>query len=152
MRFKHHITNIGVFLLFALSITLAPPLALPAKAQAPTKQESNQLRTTLDSNVDLKSAAAQKVDVTTAEMFSTTLTAATTFTFNGKRSAGRHFYLRLRQDATGSRLVTWPTTVRWSGGTAPTLTTTASKTDVFEFIDTGTYFLGRTYALNFTES
>lgn len=51
---------------------------------------------------------------------------------------GQAFILRLQQDATGSRTVTWFSTIRWSGGSAPTLTTTANKADVFGFIQTGT--------------
>lgn len=51
-------------------------------------------------------------------------------------STGQCFVIRLIQDATGSRTVTWFSTIKWAGGTAPTLTTTASKTDVFGFICT----------------
>lgn len=36
---------------------------------------------------------------------------------------------RFQQDATGSRTVTWPNTVKWSGGAAPVLTTTPGKAD-----------------------
>ena len=38
--------------------------------------------------------------------------------------------LVLVQDATGSRTVTWPSSVDWGTTGAPTLTTTASKADV----------------------
>lgn len=48
-------------------------------------------------------------------------------------SAGQCFIVRILQDGTGSRTVTWFTTIRWAGGTAPTLTTTASKADTFGF-------------------
>lgn len=37
--------------------------------------------------------------------------------------------LDLIQDGTGSRTVTWFTTIKWAGGSAPTLTTTANKID-----------------------
>ncbi len=48
------------------------------------------------------------------------------------------FIVSILQDGVGSRTVTWFTTIRWaSGGTAPTLTTTASKRDTFGFIRTG---------------
>ncbi len=50
--------------------------------------------------------------------------------------AGQRFIIRLEQDGTGSRTVTWFSTIKWVGGSAPTLTTTASKTDVFGFICT----------------
>jgi hypothetical protein len=49
---------------------------------------------------------------------------------------GQTFVIRLVQDATGSRTVTWFSTIKWPGGVAPTLTTTANKTDVFGFIVT----------------
>lgn len=48
------------------------------------------------------------------------------------------FTIRLLQDATGSRTVTWFATIKWAGGSEPTLTTTASKADTFMFIRTGT--------------
>jgi hypothetical protein len=47
------------------------------------------------------------------------------------------FIISVTQDGTGSRLVTWFNTIRWVAGTVPTLTTTASKRDVFGFIRTG---------------
>lgn len=52
-------------------------------------------------------------------------------------SVGQCFVIRILQDGGGSRTVTWFTTIRWAGGTAPTLTTTASKADTFGFICTG---------------
>lgn len=47
------------------------------------------------------------------------------------------FTVSILQDGTGSRTVTWFSTIRWAGGTVPTLTTTASKRDQFIFIRTG---------------
>lgn len=50
-------------------------------------------------------------------------------------SVGQCFVIDLIQDATGSRLVTWFTTIKWQdGGTAPTLSTGAGKIDSFGFI------------------
>lgn len=51
---------------------------------------------------------------------------------------GQAFMLRLKQDATGSRTVTWFSGISWAGGSAPTLTTTANKADLFGFVQTGT--------------
>lgn len=53
-------------------------------------------------------------------------------------SVGQTFVIRLIQDGTGSRTVTWFSTIKWAGGVTPTLTTTASKVDVFGFIVTST--------------
>jgi hypothetical protein len=49
-------------------------------------------------------------------------------------TTGWAFVLHLKQDGTGSRTVTWFTTIAWAGGVAPTLTTTINKTDSFGFI------------------
>jgi len=52
-------------------------------------------------------------------------------------SYGQKFTTRLTQDVTGSRTVTWFNDIHWAeGGTAPTLTTTAHKSDLFGFICT----------------
>lgn len=55
----------------------------------------------------------------------------------------------LKQDGTGSRTVTWWSGVKWAGGAAPTLTTTAAAEDIFEFVtfDGGTVWYGRTIGL-----
>jgi len=53
-------------------------------------------------------------------------------------AASMTFCITLKQDATGSRTVTWFSGITWAGGQAPTLTTTASKADTFGFICTAT--------------
>lgn len=47
------------------------------------------------------------------------------------------FLVSITQDSVGSRTVTWFTTIKWAGGSAPTLTTTANKRDTLGFIRTG---------------
>jgi hypothetical protein len=59
-----------------------------------------------------------------------------TISFTGGQSGGR-YNLALKQDATGGRTVTWPASVRWGSGTAPTLTSGANKTDYIGFIYNG---------------
>lgn len=56
------------------------------------------------------------------------------------------FYLR--QDATGSRTVTWPSNVKWPNAAAPTLTTTALAWDIVTLMYDGLYF-SATSTLNF---
>jgi hypothetical protein len=65
-------------------------------------------------------------------------------------AAGTEYFVYLTQDGTGSRTVTWPGTVKWPAATAPTLTTTAGKTDVFAFLYDGSNYFGRTVGLNYT--
>ena len=54
---------------------------------------------------------------------------------------GRTFCLIIKQDATGSRVPVWFSTVHWAYGSTPTLTTTANKYDMFAFVEisTGVY-------------
>jgi hypothetical protein len=65
--------------------------------------------------------------------------------------AGQSFILIHKQDATGSRTVTWPASVDWPSNTAPTLTATALKADKFVFtaID-GSNWLGSVAGQNYT--
>ena len=51
-------------------------------------------------------------------------------------SAGDKIVIDLVQDGTGTRTVTWFTTIKWTGWTVPTLTTTINKIDTFGFICT----------------
>jgi fibronectin-binding autotransporter adhesin len=53
------------------------------------------------------------------------------------QTAGATLRLILCQDSSGSRTVTsWDSSILWSGGVAPTLTTTPNKCDVFTFLAT----------------
>ena len=63
-------------------------------------------------------------------------------------TAGKSFILLLKQDGTGSRTVTWSTVV-WPGGTAPTITSTASKQDIYSFFSDGTNWYGVTVGQNY---
>lgn len=55
-----------------------------------------------------------------------------TLSVSGQR-AGQCFIVRVLQDSSGSRTVTWFSTIKWAGGSPPTLTTTANKADTFGF-------------------
>lgn len=63
--------------------------------------------------------------------------------------AGKSFVMMLRQDSTGSRAVTWSTVV-WAGGTAPTVTSTASKQDIYSFFSDGTSWFGVTVGQSYS--
>lgn len=78
-----------------------------------------------------------------------TLTGNCTFTFP-TATAGRSFIMLLKQDGTGSRTVTWPAAVKWPGGTAPTITSTASKLDKYIFTADGTNWYGSDAGKNYT--
>lgn len=88
-------------------------------------------------------AAGTAINTSTANYFYKTISGLTTFTFatsatSGTQSAG--FVLELTNG--GAFAVTWPASVKWPAGTAPTLT--ASGVDVLVFItdDAGTVWRG----------
>ena len=57
--------------------------------------------------------------------------------------AGQFYLLRVIQDGTGTRLITWNAVFEWEGGTAPTLTTTAAAVDLISFYSyDGTNLIG----------
>jgi hypothetical protein len=100
-------------------------------------------------NAVTSSANATTVDCETGNVFSHTLTEATTFTFSNPPTTGTAyaFSLRIVQDASASGFaVTWPASVDWPSATAPTLTATASAVDwfVFSTVDGGTTWYGFT--------
>lgn len=94
------------------------------------------------------SGAAATIDWTVGNKQKSTLTGNCTFTFTAPPGP-TNLILKLVQDATGSRTVTWPAAVHWPGGTAPTLTTTAAKVDIIMLYFDGTTYFGNS-SLNFT--
>lgn len=76
------------------------------------------------------------------------LTANTTVAFTAIPTGVTNLTLRLVQDATGSRLVSWPASVKWAGGVAPTLSTAANAEDIVTFYYNGTNYYG-VASLNF---
>lgn len=89
------------------------------------------------------------IDLANGSVQILTLTGNVTFTFP-TATAGKSFILLLKQDGTGSRTVTWAGTVKWPGGTAPTVTSTASKLDKYVFTADGTNWYGSTAGQNYT--
>jgi len=75
-----------------------------------------------------------------------TLTASTTLTLSG-HVVGTYI-IKVIQGGSGSYTLTYPASVKWSGGTAPTLSTTVGKIDIITLFHDGTNFFG-TYSLNY---
>tara|TARA_R100001086_G_C11848217_1_gene261035 strand:- start:22073 stop:23968 length:1896 start_codon:yes stop_codon:yes gene_type:complete len=94
------------------------------------------------------SGAADTIDWGSGNFQKSTMTGNCTYTFTAPPVKGR-FQLKLVQDATGSRTATWPAAVKWPGGTAPTLTTTANAEDIITFYYDGTSYYG-VEGLNFS--
>lgn len=97
------------------------------------------------SSTTLNLASGNIFDVTlTAAACTLTLSGAT----NGKACTMTTVF---HQDATGSRTVTWPASVKWANAATPVLTTTASKTDIFSLVTVngGTTWYGFVSGINF---
>lgn len=92
-------------------------------------------------------STAITVALTNGTIQQLTLTANTTITMPSV-GAGKSFVIMLKQDGTGSRTVAW-STVTWPGATAPTVTTTASKMDIYSFFSDGTNWYGVTVGQNY---
>jgi len=94
------------------------------------------------------SSTAITIALTNGTVQIITLTGNATITMPTATS-GKSFIMYLKQDGTGSRTVTW-STVKWAGGTAPTITSTASKQDIYSFFSDGTNWYGVTVGQNYT--
>jgi hypothetical protein len=77
--------------------------------------------------------------------FTHSLSGNTTYTFSNPASSGKAsaFTLKVIQDST-DRTITWPASVDWAGGEAPTLSSGDGAVDYFVFITTdgGTTYYG----------
>ena len=85
------------------------------------------------------SSTAQTLSLTNGTVQTVTMTGNCTFTMP-TATAGKSFILIVNTGA-GSFTGTF-TSVKWPSGTAPTLTTTASRWDILTFVSDGTYWYG----------
>jgi hypothetical protein len=119
-------------------------------------QEMNRvkLKDYSETTVIANTGATYTIDLESGNVFNLTLTGNCTYTFSNPPASGSAgaFTLIQNQDGTGSRTVAWPASVEWAGGSAPTITSTASSTDVFTFITTdgGTTWYGFTGGQDFS--
>lgn len=99
------------------------------------------------------SGTTETLDVGTSSIFDVTLSDNCEFTFSGATaSKAASFTLLLKQDGSGGHTTTWPNSVEWAGGTAPSLTTTANAKDilVFSTLDGGTTWYGGLFGAAFS--
>ena len=94
------------------------------------------------------SSTAITIDLANGTVQIITLTGNATITMPTATS-GKSFIMFLKQDGTGSRTVTW-STVKWPGGTNPTITATASRQDIYSFFADGTNWYGVNVGQNYT--
>lgn len=100
--------------------------------------------TTTSSSITI-SAATFAVDLN-KDIFNITLNINTTITLNSFRVGV--FVFKITQGTGGSKVITWPVSVKWPGNIPPVLSTTAGKIDIITLVFDGTNYYG-TYALNY---
>lgn len=88
--------------------------------------------------VTLTDAATVAVDFSVSNNNQVTVAGNRTLTF-ANPAVGEIYCVRITQDASGSRTITWPT-IKWAGGSAPSLTATASRTDDVFLMYDGTFY------------
>lgn len=85
----------------------------------------------------------QDIDLQNGNVVTATVdTSTTTFTFSNPPASGQEGGFKLYLTNGGSQTVNWPASVDWSGGTAPTLTTSGIDILVFSTVDGGTIWYG----------
>ena len=79
------------------------------------------------------SAGVLALNCASGNVFAVSLNAAiTSITFSNIPTSGNAFGLTLAFTADGTaRTISWPASVKWPSGTAPTLTSTSAKVDIF---------------------
>jgi hypothetical protein len=86
--------------------------------------------------------ATSTLSLATGTVLTATLTASTPCTFTMPSAvAGKSFILKLIQASSGMTTATF-TGVKFPGGTAPTITATASAVDILSFVSDGTNWYG----------
>jgi hypothetical protein len=80
-------------------------------------------------------AGALTINCANGNVFAVALNAnVTSLTLSGAPASGTAIGITVALTADGTaRTITWPASVKWAGGTAPTLTSTAGKVDIFVF-------------------
>ena len=106
---------------------------LATAAEWTTTQNFNSTELTFD--------ATQDWDLSANQVCFVTLTANTTFDAPSNQKDGGFYSITLIQDGTGSRTASWNSVFHFAGGSAPTLTTTASAVDIMVFRSNGTNML-----------
>lgn len=91
------------------------------------------------------------INLANGTLFDLTLTGNCTFTFPTPTN-GLQFTVRLKQDGTGGRTLTLPSSVRWDADGAPELSVTAGLTDRLVFDADGTYWLASTAGIGIDRS
>ena len=90
------------------------------------------------------SAGTATLDLSQGSYFTLSLGSALTASFSNPPATGKAYSFALEVTSSGSYAITWPTSIKWEGGSAPT-NTASGATDLYTFItiDGGTTYFGK---------
>ena len=126
-------TNLGVAIGSDVQAYNADTALTDVAAEWTKTQNFNSTELTFD--------ATQDWDLSANQVCFVTLTANTIFDAPSNQVDGGFYSITLIQDGTGSRTASWNSVFHFAGGSAPTLTTTASAVDIMVFRSNGTNML-----------
>lgn len=130
-EFNGNISNANIDSSAAIETTKISGTAVNlSSTQTITGQKT--FKQTVQTVTDATDGATVTFDLSAGNVHTVTLGGNRTLAISNE-TAGQFFSIELTQDGTGSRTVTWFSTINWAGGSAPTLTTTAGKKDTFVF-------------------
>ncbi len=114
-------------------------LTLPSKTGTIIGADANNVTTlpggTVGNSTAITSSSnAATINLRLGDSFTHTLSENVTYTFSNPPASGKLavFVLKVVQDSS-ARTITWPGTVDWAGGTAPTLSSGSADVDIFVF-------------------
>lgn len=87
-------------------------------------------------------SGSRTIDLNSGRAVSAQVSGNTTFSFSNPLATGHEDIFTLRLTNGGSATTTWPSSVDWVAGTAPTLTSSGVDELVFKTIDGGTTWIG----------
>ena len=132
-------------------VTTAGSIIVPGTVQstavtATSNIRSNVFTTGVSTNTTV--VGATTVDLSISNYFKYTITGSTTFSFVNPPVTSNAVVFVMSITNGGSSPVVWPGTVRWPGGTAPTLTTSGVDILVFSTDDGGSNYRGLASQIN----
>jgi hypothetical protein len=137
----------------ATDVTLPTSGTLITSANVAFTNTTNNFSYNIQQNAQLKSysetavavgniSSSQAFDISTGNVFTATVTGTVTISFTNPAAAGQCSSLSMVLTNGGSSAVTWPASVKWAGGAAPTLTTAGIDVLTFFTLDAGTTYYG----------
>lgn len=103
-------------------------------------------------NINDNSGSSTALDLSLGSIQEIILTNDCQISFPSDIESGKavSFYLILKQDSIGNRVVTWPLGVKWANRTVPSLSKNANEIDIFKFLttDTGNNWYGFSVGLD----